>query len=758
MDQTAHALLAANLIYSRAESNTTANGITKQSRPPVYKAIGIALAIGSGVFIGISFVLKKIGLLRANEKYAEVAGEGYGYLKNVFWWGGMTLMILGEVMNAGAYAFVDAILVAPMGALSVVVTTILSAIFLKERLSLVGKIGCFLCILGSVVIAMNSPSESSVANIQEMQHFVIAPGFLSFAGVVLIGCAVLIFWAGPRYGKKSMFVYLSICSLMGGLSVVATQGLGAAIVAQIGGKPQFNQWFIYVLLVFVVFTLVTEIIYLNKALNLFNAALVTPTYYVIFTSCTIITSVILFRGFKGTPTSIITVVLGFFTICAGVVLLQLSKSAKDVPDAAVFSGDLDQVRTIAEQEQSEMEPKADAIRGAAAIVRRFSQVRDKNELAEAKRLHEEKQQDLEPIGENEHIEWDGLRRRRTTYGSNSVRSRHNTTPFPDFESHPQTPVQHPPLGMSRFPSESDLEDEERPNTGSSMSFFARARSIVGPRSRNSTHTQSHVQSPMHPVPLTEINLPGGNAYYGHPDQIDALTYGMPTGKTEYQGAGERHITIVEGHEPRLNSSGSLHPSVGPTPPPHSARRQFSFQNIFRKGQSQAQQSTPEENQHQAQSRSPMVRQGLGSRRGSTPAVKGATEEERLGLVKGDTNSSTRLPGPGPVYDDEEEEDGSSSSGWGDDKARMRSDSEVSRDLTSRPVRADKGLEAAGDVGGSQSRSRNEEESFYEEQRRKWAKGGGSTGRALPPPPPDEEDDMRGGLRSAGGRGRGGAFI
>lgn len=46
-------------------------------------------------------------------------------------------------------------------------------------------------------------------------------------------------------------------------SVVATQGLGAAIITQIGGTPQFNQWFLYVLLVFVVITLVTEIIYLN---------------------------------------------------------------------------------------------------------------------------------------------------------------------------------------------------------------------------------------------------------------------------------------------------------------------------------------------------------------------------------------------------------------------------------------------------------------------------------------------------------------
>lgn len=266
MDTGATVLSTAHQLYSREAAPAP-------DRPPVYKAVGIALAVASGVFIGTSFVLKKTGLLKANVKYNEEAGEGYGYLKNAFWWTGMTLMIIGEICNFVAYAFVDAILVTPLGALSVVITTILSAIFLKERLSFVGKIGCFLCIVGSVIILLSAPSQSSAGTIQEMQHFVLAPGFLSYAGVVIVGCAFIAFWVGPRYGKKSMLVYLSICSLIGGLSVVATQGLGAAIVTQAGGTKQYNQPFLYILFVFVVATLVTEIIFLNVSLALLSPSL-----------------------------------------------------------------------------------------------------------------------------------------------------------------------------------------------------------------------------------------------------------------------------------------------------------------------------------------------------------------------------------------------------------------------------------------------------------------------------------------------------
>lgn len=261
-------LSTAHELYSRANDTSSSSSSSTETRPASYKVIGICLAMGSGLFIGTSFVLKKMGLLKANEKYQEAAGEGYGYLKNGFWWTGMILMILGEVLNFVAYAFTDAILVTPLGALSVVICTIGSAIFLKERLSMVGKVACFLCIIGSVIIVMNAPEESSVADIQEMQHYVIQPGFLSFAGVIIVGAALTAFFVAPKYGNKNMLVYISICSWVGGLSVVATQGLGAAIVAQIGGEAQFNKWFIYVLLVFVIGTLLTEIIYLNVSQTL----------------------------------------------------------------------------------------------------------------------------------------------------------------------------------------------------------------------------------------------------------------------------------------------------------------------------------------------------------------------------------------------------------------------------------------------------------------------------------------------------------
>ncbi len=67
-----------------------------------------------------------------------------------------------------------------------------------------------------------------------------------------------------------------------------------------------------------------QINYLNKALDLFNTAIVSPIYYVMFTTLTIIASVIMFQE-EQTVTQMATEMCGFVTIISGVFLLHATK-------------------------------------------------------------------------------------------------------------------------------------------------------------------------------------------------------------------------------------------------------------------------------------------------------------------------------------------------------------------------------------------------------------------------------------------------
>ena len=128
----------------------------------------------------------------------------------------------------------------PMGALSVVISAILSHIVLKEKLSLFGWIGSIQCILGASILALNAPEEQSVTNIAEFKKLFLAPGFLSWGSVVILSSVILATWVAPRYGRKSMLPYIGVCSLVGGLSVSCIQGLGACILTTIRGDNQVS--------------------------------------------------------------------------------------------------------------------------------------------------------------------------------------------------------------------------------------------------------------------------------------------------------------------------------------------------------------------------------------------------------------------------------------------------------------------------------------------------------------------------------------
>lgn len=271
--------------------------------------------------------MKKKGLLRLARKGSMRAGQGgHAYLKEWLWWAGLLSMGAGEVANFAAYAFAPATLVTPLGALSVLVSAILSSYFLSERLNLHGKIGCLLSILGSTVMVIHAPKEEEIETLDEMSHKLGDPGFVVFATLVVIVSLILIFVVGPRHGQSNILVYITICSVIGALSVSCVKGLGIAIKELFAGKPVLRHPLTWGLLLSLVVCVSTQINYLNRALDIFNTSIVTPIYYVFFTTSVLTCSAILFKEWQDMPADdIIGTLSGFFTIIVGIFLLHAFK-------------------------------------------------------------------------------------------------------------------------------------------------------------------------------------------------------------------------------------------------------------------------------------------------------------------------------------------------------------------------------------------------------------------------------------------------
>ena len=141
------------------------------------KWTGLALAITSTLAIGTSFVITKKGLNDAADKHG-FEGDGFAYLKTPLWWAGIVSLVIGEAANFAAYAFAPAILVTPLGALSVLIGAVLGAYFLDEELGVLGKLGCAICLIGSVIIVLHAPPDEEISTVDEILNYAIQPGRL----------------------------------------------------------------------------------------------------------------------------------------------------------------------------------------------------------------------------------------------------------------------------------------------------------------------------------------------------------------------------------------------------------------------------------------------------------------------------------------------------------------------------------------------------------------------------------------------------
>jgi hypothetical protein len=254
---------------------------------------------------------------------------------------------------------------------------------------------------------------------------------------------------------------------------------------------------------------------------------------------------------------------------------------------------------------------------------------------------------MESIGEGESVEFDGLRRRKTVLDPNRPPTRTGTV----------IRTVHPPLGMSQFPTEESDSDNDSFHPG----FFERLRSRgKSTSSRGSGHTPVSHGVGMRTLPPIPTD--------GASDQgSDVASYKQTISQDTSYKPLDPHIQFADlpdpnfHHERTGSGSSSLAP---PRAPGQTAKRQFSFQNVFSRHRAE---STGEASSSRRPT-SKHSRKNSSRDYGNTKTAE-TTEEERLGLVKSDSPNLMVIPSHGsdemgpPVYSDDWGMQRSSSPGY-----------------------------------------------------------------------------------------------
>jgi len=333
---------------------------------------GLCFALSSSLFVGSGYIINKISTERIVQRsptenvvtsplrHTSGSSEtkytlrdrgasstenneklGFKFLLSPLWWLYILCTILGEGSNFMAYQKAPATLVTPLGALSMVVTCILSSYFLNERMDIVSRLGVTLAILGAIFVILNAPANPEIASLD-----VLVNDYICQTPFLVYSCLnVAAIFACFTQRKKHFFYRVLLASLASAFVVISSKSVGIAVAgvvekpanvslsgntsstASVPVESPFTNPIFYCLVATLVLCTILNIIQVTMALNMGEASTVIPVHYVCFTTSVIIGMNILFKEYASmNEIQLISVLAGFGVLVIAVFLIQMFKN------------------------------------------------------------------------------------------------------------------------------------------------------------------------------------------------------------------------------------------------------------------------------------------------------------------------------------------------------------------------------------------------------------------------------------------------
>ncbi|KXJ94383.1 magnesium transporter NIPA-domain-containing protein [Microdochium bolleyi] len=265
------------------------------------------------------------------------------YLKSPSWWIGQVLMTVGEMGNFLAYGFAPASIVSPLGVVALISNCVIAPIFFGEQFRGRDFWGVVIAVLGAVTVVLSAKTEETKLEPHDVWDAITTTEFEVYLGVTVFFIVVLM-WASPRYGNRTILIDLGLVGLFGGYTALTTKGVSSMLSSTLWRA--FTTPVTYGLLVVLLGTAVMQVRYVNKALQRFDSTQVIPVQFVTFTLSVIIGSAVLYRDFENATAEQATKFAGGCALTFfGVFLITSGRHSRD-DDEDHLSDDDDVEETI----------------------------------------------------------------------------------------------------------------------------------------------------------------------------------------------------------------------------------------------------------------------------------------------------------------------------------------------------------------------------------------------------------------------------
>lgn len=259
--------------------------------------IGTLLAIFGNVLVSVSVTIQKFS-------HVSLVGrkDQRAFYHTKTWWCGFILTCLGESANFTSYAFAPLSLVAPLNVVSILASSILGFIFLREKLKPkefakrfgLSFLGCILTIGGTYLFVAFGPNSHEKVNGENIvRHIVAWPVLVYLSLGILTFCLLLYFY--KRRSANYLVIILMLVALLGSVTVITVKAVSAMLVLTIEGSMQLSNPIFYVMIVCVVFSAVFQARFLSQACKLYDYSLIASVNYILSTSFAIVAGVVFYE-------------------------------------------------------------------------------------------------------------------------------------------------------------------------------------------------------------------------------------------------------------------------------------------------------------------------------------------------------------------------------------------------------------------------------------------------------------------------------
>lgn len=231
---------------------------------------------------------------QADEK-DDAAPKEKSYLRSPIWWVGIGLMVVGEIGNFLAYGFAPASIVSPLGVVALISNCLIAPLLLGEKFRWRDAVGVLIAVGGCVVVVLSASDSNPKLTPKAIWHLVTRWEFETYLGVTCF-LVIILMLASNRFGEKTILIDIGLVGLFGGYTALSTKGVASLLTYSIWRVVTFP--ITYLLVAVLVSTAVMQIKYINRALQRFNATMVIPTQFVMFTISVIVGSAVLYRDFE----------------------------------------------------------------------------------------------------------------------------------------------------------------------------------------------------------------------------------------------------------------------------------------------------------------------------------------------------------------------------------------------------------------------------------------------------------------------------